>query len=318
MRKVIGTSESLLDIVFRNNQPEAATAGGSVLNAMVSTARAGLDTTLVSYVGDDYVGREIIGFLQKNGVFIENITQCHGMKSPISIAHLNAQGDAEYSFYHDTATPRIDITFPEIKKDDILLIGSFFSVDGKTRPSIHKLLDCARKNGAVIIYDLNFRPAHRKDLPQVKANILENMEYSDIIKASRDDIKEVFGTDCPQAVYDSHIKGKGKPLICTNGAKAVRLIGNAGAELSYDVPAVDVVSTIGAGDNFNAGLIYGLIREGVSREQLCKGLDNSTWERLIACAMEFSSACCKETFNYVPQDFGESKRQELERKQKKA
>jgi len=44
------------------------------------------------------------------------------------------------------------------------------------------------------------------------------------------------------------------------------------------------VSTIGAGDNFNAGFIYGLVKHGITREQIEHGLSPEQWDRLIASA----------------------------------
>ena len=44
MRKIIGIGETVLDIVFKDNQPIGAFPGGSVLNAMISLGRAGVDT----------------------------------------------------------------------------------------------------------------------------------------------------------------------------------------------------------------------------------------------------------------------------------
>ena len=56
MRKVIGIGETILDIVFKNNQPTKAVPGGSVFNGLISLGRAGVDATLISEVGNDRVG----------------------------------------------------------------------------------------------------------------------------------------------------------------------------------------------------------------------------------------------------------------------
>jgi fructokinase len=77
---------------------------------------------------------------------------------------------------------------------------------------------------------------------------------------------------------------------------------------SYGVPPTDTVSTIGAGDNFNAGFIYGLIRNGITRGDIERGLTETQWDEVIGCAQEFSADCCKSIFNYVSKEFGDSKK----------
>lgn len=71
----------------------------------------------------------------------------------------------------------------------------------------------------------------------------------------------------------------------------------------------DTVSTVGAGDNFNAGFIYGLIHNGVTREQLQQGLAPELWDSIIGCALDFSADCCRDIYNYVSVDFGNKYRQ---------
>ena len=65
---------------------------------------------------------------------------------------------------------------------------------------------------------------------------------------------------------------------------------------------VETVSTIGAGDSFNAGFIYGLIKNGITREALSGGLPSEKWDDLVAYARIFSSCCCGSAFNYITTD----------------
>ena len=67
----------------------------------------------------------------------------------------------------------------------------------------------------------------------------------------------------------------------------------------------ETVSTIGAGDNFNAGFIYGLLKYDVTRRDIERGLTEEQWDRLIGYAQLFSAECCKSIFNYVSSEFGE-------------
>ena len=64
------------------------------------------------------------------------------------------------------------------------------------------------------------------------------------------------------------------------------------------------MSTFGAGDNFNAGFIYGLLKYGITRQTLEQGMTESQWADVMGCALAFSSECCKDIHNYISPEFG--------------
>ena len=71
------------------------------------------------------------------------------------------------------------------------------------------------------------------------------------------------------------------------------------ASYEFDAPPVsDVVSTVGAGDSFNAGFACALIREGIMPEDL-PNLGCDVWQRLIATACRFAGETCRSKENYI-------------------
>ena len=150
MRKVFGIGETVLDIVFRNGQPEAAVPGGSTFNSMITLGRCGIDATLLSEVGNDRVGSMIKDFMVKNGVHTEQINTLQA-KSPVSLAFLNDRNEAEYSFYRDKLEEHPDFVHPELEPDDIVLFGSFYALNPVTRPQLKGFLEYARERGALFI-----------------------------------------------------------------------------------------------------------------------------------------------------------------------
>ena len=99
MRKVIGIGETVLDIIFRNDKPIGAVPGGSVFNGIISLGRAGIPTTFISEAGNDRLGRQIIRFLETNGVDATHLNVYPDSKTAISLAFLNERDDAEYLCY---------------------------------------------------------------------------------------------------------------------------------------------------------------------------------------------------------------------------
>ena len=82
MRKVIGIGETVLDIIFRDNQPIQAVPGGSTFNSVISLGRAGVPVKFISEAGNDRVGRQIIQYLEDNGVDATNVCMFPNLSRP--------------------------------------------------------------------------------------------------------------------------------------------------------------------------------------------------------------------------------------------
>src|SRR3712207_4031919 len=149
MRKVIGIGETILDIIFRDGQPTAAVPGGSVFNGIVSLGRVGVPVCFISETGNDHVGNMILEFMRDNNIPTEHVNVFPDGKSPVSLAFLNECSDAEYIFYKDYPKQRLDIVYPEIEEDDIVVIGSYYALNPVLRDKVVELLDRARKQKAI-------------------------------------------------------------------------------------------------------------------------------------------------------------------------
>ncbi len=86
MRKVIGIGETILDIIFQNDQPLAAVPGGSVFNGMISLGRIGIEVCFISETGNDRVGKKILEFMRENQVSTDYMSVFPDGKSPVSLA----------------------------------------------------------------------------------------------------------------------------------------------------------------------------------------------------------------------------------------
>lgn len=306
MRKVIGIGETILDILFRDGQPQAAVPGGSVYNAVISLGRMGQNVTFISETGNDRVGEMILANMRENGVDTANVNVFPEGKSPVSLAFLNERNDAEYIFYKDYPRQRLEVNMPEISSDDIIMIGSYFAITPVLRDKVKELLDRARDAGAIIYYDVNFRSTHANEAIKLMPTIIENFEYADILRGSTEDFQNMFRQTDADKVYSNHVGFYCPNFICTDADGDVRLRTKHVCK-NYPVTPLKAVSTIGAGDNFNAGVVYGLLKYRVRRADLAE-LTEADWDAIIRCGMDFSADVCKSVSNSVSKEFAESYR----------
>ena len=301
MRSVFGIGETILDIIFKEEQPYKAVPGGSVFNGLVSLGRLQVPVTFISEVGEDQVGDLILRFMAQNHISTQYIDRFPDGKSPISLAFLDANRNAKYAFYKDYPTQRLEVPFPRIEADDIFIIGSYYALNPALRPRMAEFLQYAHERKAIIYYDLNFRKAHAHEAIRLMPTVLENLEYADIVRGSDEDFLNLFGEQAGDRVYADHIQFYCDRLITTYGAKGVDLY-TSRFKQHYDALAIEPQSTIGAGDNFNAGLIFGLLKEDVRLKDLADLTPNS-WERIIRHGMALAGEVCQSYDNYISTDF---------------
>ena len=302
MRKVIGIGETILDIIFRGGQPTAAVPGGSVFNGIVSLARVGVPVLFISETGNDHVGNIILQFMRDNGLSTEHVNVFPDGKSPVSLAFLNEHSDAEYIFYKDYPKQRLDVVFPELEEDDIVVIGSYYALNPVLRDKILELLDRARERKAIVYYDPNFRASHKEEAIKLAPTIIENLEYADIVRGSQEDFYYMYNLRDADKIYKDKIKFYCPNFLCTAGGEQVALRTDKLVK-NYSIEPMEAVSTVGAGDNFNAGIIYGLLKYDIRREELYAGLDEATWDKIIRCGIEFAADVCRSFSNSVSGEF---------------
>ena len=301
MRKVIGIGETILDIIFKNEQPTAAVPGGSTFNGLISLGRMGLPVTMITETGNDRVGKTIKKFMEENGVDSTHVCMYEDGRTALSLAYLNERNDAEYTFYKDYPNARLDVEWPVVEKDDIVMMGSYFVLNPILRTKVKEFLDYADKQGALIYYDINFRSSHASEAIKLYSTILENFEYASIVRGSTEDFQNMFRLSDPEKVYKQEVAYYCKQMLCTDAEGEICLF-SPNVTKKYQVNKIETVSTIGAGDNFNAGIIFGLLKEGIGRDDVAS-ITEEQWNRIIDHGMAFATEVCQSLNNSISKEF---------------
>ena len=190
--------------------------------------------------------------------------------------------------------------------NDIILFGSFFAITREVRTPLINFIKHAKLQNAIILYDPNFRKPHLHELPEIKDDILENISYSSIVRGSDEDFNLMFNASDANEAFEI-VNGRGCSfLIYTSGDKPVEFR-SKNISLSIPVQQVRPVSTIGAGDSFNAGIIYNLLVHGLYNNDLAN-VKKEVWETIVISAISFGSHVCTHYDNYITLDFAKQVR----------
>jgi len=289
--------ESLLDIIISSMDNTVVRPGGAMLNAAISLGRSGLEVSLISELGDDDTAKLIISFLNDNNVNTDFVKLYSKNNTSLALAFLDETKKPSYSFIKNYPNDRDLGNIPAFNANDILLFGSIYSLDVNIRKNILSIVNTAQKNNTTIIYDPNIRNAHHLTNPLLLKAVFQNIKSANIIKGSDEDFTNIFGKDNVEIqITELRKLNPDALIIITLGADGV--IANYHNK-TYKLPAIEtkVVSTIGAGDATNAGMIYAISN---IKDWNNENIPMDYVKRIIQSGLRFSSKVCASMDNYIP------------------
>jgi len=299
MAKIYGIGETTVDLIIKDKRPVKFKPGGAVLNACVTLGRLGADINIISCTGNDRLGQMVRSFLEANRVNTSALSEFTG-NTRLSLAYLDKNNNADYTFYQDPGH-KFFYEIPDFKDGDILLHGSSFSLKKENHDLLKDLIASSRGKKVLILYDPNFRRAYKERLHEIIPYILFNFENAHIIKGSDEDFMGIFGTTDMRSTFKKTDLLGNKILVYSMGAKGVWLKTRK-TELFIEPVKIEPVSTIGAGDTFNAGILYGLIAHGITKDNFLEQPE-AVWKDILVKASEFAARVCMILDNYLPVDY---------------
>lgn len=293
--RIFCLGETVLDLIFQDGVLLGAKAGGSMLNAACTLAVLGMPVELISECGKDPAGDLIEKFLDQAGVGRAYLHRYDHFPTALVQAGLDAGGQPSYTFSKLYPTERLALAqIPDFAPGDLLIFGSGAAIDPDLRPAMMRIVSAARSKGAILIYDPNLRPSYKAKLAKYWSFFEENWKSAHIVKASTEDLEIAFGTTDPAEQW-ARVQGYGAMLICTDAHRPVQMR-NKHNLLQVPVQEVQVLSAIGAGDSFNAGIAYGIARRQIQAGDL-QGIDPVVWQEMIGFASRVAAQVCQSMDN---------------------
>jgi len=294
--------ESLLDIIVGTNGQAQTVAGGSQLNVAANLAIAGHKVQLISYIGDDAPGSIISDFTKNTGIGTAFLQKDSKHQTAIAFAVLDEEGQASYSFYKDYPKTLFEgMVLPTFNADSCFSFGSMAALEDQWQPELEKLLTAAKNAGSLIFYDPNIR-SKLKD-KTAENRLLRNMQAATIIRGSHEDFLTIFGTADPTVVAKKAGLSDKQLLLITQGAGDVITYFKK-EKAFFPLPALKPVSTIGAGDAFNSGILSFAEVMQLKADKMHL-LANEIISVLVGVGVSFSSDVCQNTSNTISAEMAE-------------
>jgi fructokinase len=260
--KTVCFGEVLFDVFLKHKK-----IGGAPLNVTSRLKSFGVDAHIISAVGNDTNGKELIEYFENLEIPTNSIQVKENYPTGVVNVRLNEKGNASYDITYPSAWDKIRLSIEDtelVKNADVLVFGSLASRDESTKKTLLQLLKVAKYK----VFDVNLRKPH-----YTENTLVEFMNISDFIKLNDEELYEVsrsMGSNFNSLEQNIEFISKE-----TNTNSICVTLGSHGAVLYIDGSYyhncgyyVEVVDTVGSGDSFLGTLIYKLFSGSDSQEAI--------------------------------------------------
>jgi sugar/nucleoside kinase (ribokinase family) len=263
--EVVSFGEFLIDMVATQKNVSLFDApafepkpGGAPANVAVGVARLGKRVAFVGKIGKDDFGRGLRGLLDAEGINTTGLLEDAERLTTLAIVSLSDRGDPAFAFFAGAHTT----LHPDELPADIIDAGHIFHFNSVTlahHPIAEATLAALRRakaSGAVVSYDINFRPALYPDRARAVATLRQPLADVDILKMNGAELTLLTGeADVRRGMEALEVPAQ---IVAVTLAEKGCLYRFGGQIYAQSVPPVkEVVDATGAGDSFMATVLAG-------------------------------------------------------------
>lgn len=270
---ILSVGEILADMIGQKEDGVTtfkAFCGGAPFNLAVNAKQSGAKVGFVGRVGNDVIGRFVLGEAQK--AHLERLDIQIDAERNTTIAFVTlTDGERDFAFNrHDTADFNIDfddIDFESYENLEIVHLGSLMLSEQKGRELAEKVANKASELGAKLSFDMNFRKDIYKNFEDAKRAYAPFVERADIIKFSDDELADYTGISDIDEAAKSVLK-KDKLLLVTLGKSGSAYYYNDLKGIVPSISGVKCVDTTGAGDAFFGAFLANIEGKELTEENI--------------------------------------------------
>lgn len=261
MSKVLCCGEALIDMLPCTSDTGQSGfvphAGGAVFNTAVALGRLGVGSELFTGLSSDQFGEILHDSLRKSNV---GTSLCLRTSRPATMAYVMLNnGQASYMFYSADAADRMisEADLPEIPDTVGTVFFGGISLASEPCGSSYEAMMLREKDNKVIMMDPNVRADFIGDTDTYRKRITTMIAASDLVKLSDQDLEWLVDEPDLEVAAKILLATGPKVVFVTRGGEGALAVSAAGTA-NVRAHLVPVVDTVGAGDTFNAGILWSL------------------------------------------------------------
>ncbi|MBN2844085.1 MAG: carbohydrate kinase [Sedimentisphaerales bacterium] len=252
---VTGIGELLWDIL-----PETKVPGGAPANFAIHARKLGAETTVISAIGNDKDGQDILEFLEKKGVNTRHIPLTSSPTGTVNVI-VDELGKPDYTIAENSAWDYISL--PEKAQElagecHAVCFGSLAQRNKTSRESIGHFLKATSSN-CLRIFDINLRKNYYS--PEIITN---SLVLANVVKLNDEELlvlQKMFdlSNHTEQALQELLERFDLRHIALTLGAQGSIMLNQEQIHHQPGIKNLTIRDTIGAGDSFTAAMCMGLL-----------------------------------------------------------
>lgn len=270
MKDIITIGDALITFNPSSNGPMRfvtsfeRNVGGAELNFAIGCSRLGLKTGWISRLGNDEFGRHIFNFVRGEGVDTSQVKLVDGYPTSLNFKEVLEDGSGR-TFYYRANSPTLTLT-PESLEESYFantrllhITGVFPAITEQNVAVIKQAISIAKKQNLLISFDPNIR-LKLWSKEQAKKVLTEFLPLVDIFLTGEEEAELLLGTSDPKEIIAKSKEYGISYVAIKQGDRGSVGYYNGETIEAEPVPPKKVVDTVGAGDGFDAGFIYGVLQ----------------------------------------------------------
>lgn len=262
MTKVACIGECMIELKQAERGLYSRGFGGDTLNTAIYLARLGVAVDYITALGDDPLSDEMIAGWAAEGVGTDRVARLKGKLPGLYMIQTNEFGDRRFFHWRENSAARGLMDLPEtgdvldsLASYDVVYLSaitlSIYSAQGRTK--LLRALHRARKHGARIAFDTNFRARGWPDPEIARAVFDEAFAASDMVLASTEDLLPLY----PDQSDEQLMARMPCSEVVLKRLQPGSIVRSEGVSLAVSAEPVigPVVDTTAAGDSFSAAYI---------------------------------------------------------------
>ncbi|UFJ43386.1 sugar kinase [Brevibacillus humidisoli] len=246
--------------------------GGAELNVIIGCARLGLKAGWISRLGNDEFGRFALNFVRGEGIDTSQVQFVDGCPTSVYFKEIFEDGRTNSYYYRQQSptssmTPQ-DIDADYLKQARILHIsGVFPAVCESNYEVLLHTVKLAKANGLTVTFDPNIR-LKLWSAEKARQKLLALMPFLDVVLTGEEEAQILVGTSEPDEVFQAFQSLGIDHIVLKQGERGAIASRHNQVMHSPAAAVSKVVDTVGAGDGFAAGYLYGLLHQWNLRDCL--------------------------------------------------
>lgn len=255
--------------------------GGAPANLLTVASHMGYRTSFIGKVGADMHGAFLRKTLCAEGIDTAALVEDTDYFTTLAFVEIDENGEREFSFARkpgaDTQLRKEELDQRLISNCKIFHVGSLSLTDEPARGATLEAIAIAKKAGAFISYDPNYRPSLWKNEKAAVEAMKAVIPFADIMKVSDQESLLLTGKVTYEDAADELLSMGLKLVAITLGGDGV-LVSTADRKETVAAFRTEAVDTTGAGDSFWGGFLSRFL-------SMNKQIDDLEWEEIRKCAV---------------------------------